>query len=196
MTPYTRLLPASGKTSRMTKTSLKIISIVFGVVTVYFTISLIPDKTKKKFIALDKQYTFTKEINIYEKFKTNFESAYRVLFSFKNVNDSLLPIKKNLEILRNGKSIELFGNKNNCFVSKSGAIYELNLKLENVSDNSNLNRFNVRIQEDGLPGPGYELLIVREYKWVFWTIDGLIILITLITGYFGFRKKASRSQRV
>jgi len=69
---------------------------------------------------------------------------------------------------------------------------ELKLKLENANGNSNPNKFNVRIQEDGLPGPTYELLIEREYKWVLWTIDGIIILIALITGYFGFRKKASR----
>ena len=173
----------------MTKTSSKIISLIFGVIAIYFTISLIPDKTKKKFTALDKQYSFTKEISITEKFKTDFNSAYSIWFDFENTNDSMLPIKKNLEVLRNGKSVELYGNKNNCFESKSGVTYELKLKLENANDNTNLNKFNVRIQEDGLPGPTYELLIEREYKWLLWTIDGVIILIMLITGYFGFRAK-------
>ena len=165
-------------------------------ISIYFTISLIPDKTKKEFTALDKQYSFTEEISISEKFKTDFDSAYRIWFDFENANDSLLPIKRNLEVLRNGKSVELYGNKNNCFESKSGATYELKLKLENANGNSNPNKFNVRIQEDGLPGPTYELLIEREYKWLLWTIDGVIILIALITGYFGFRKKASRQHRL
>jgi len=176
----------------MIKTLLKTLSIIVGVIAIYFTVNLIPDKTKKKFTALDKQYSFTKEISISEKFITDFDSAYRILLDFENTNDSLLPIKKNLKVLLNGKFVELYGNKNNCFVSKSGATYHLKLKLENANGNSILNRFNIRIQEDGLPGPTYELLIEREYKWVLWIIDGLIILIALITGYFGFRKKASR----
>jgi hypothetical protein len=46
--------------------------------------------------------------------------------------------------------------------------------------------------EVDVPGPTYELMFERDYKWVFWIIDGLIIFIALITGYFGFRKKASR----
>jgi hypothetical protein len=171
----------------MTINSSKIISVVLGIIAIYYTITLIPDKTKKKFIALDKQYSFTKEISVSEKFETDFDSAYKVLLDFENANDSSLPIKKNLQVLRNGKPVELYGN--NSFVSKSGASYELKLILENTNDNSNPNRFNVRIQENGLPGPTYELLIEREYKWVLWTIDGLIILIALITGYFGFRKK-------
>jgi hypothetical protein len=176
----------------MTKTSLKIISIIFGVITIYFTINLIPDKTKKKFTALDKQYSFTNEISISEKFKTDFYSVYKIVFSFENANDSLLPIKKNLQILRNGKPVELYGDKNNYFESKSGATYELNLKLESAKGNLNKNKFHIKIMEDGLPGPIYEMMFEREYKWVYWTIDGLIILIALITGYFGFRKKASR----
>ncbi len=176
----------------MTKTSLKIISIIFGVIAIYYTVNLIPDKTKKKFTALDKEYSFTKEIRITEEFKTGFESVYRIWFSFENTNDSLLPIKKNLQILRNGKPVELYGNKNNCFGSESEATYELNLELENAKGNSNLNKFNIEIREDGFPGPIYELMFEREYKWMFWTIDGFIIFIALITGYFGYRKKASR----
>ncbi|NRD24967.1 hypothetical protein HNV10_17080 [Winogradskyella litoriviva] len=173
----------------MTKTSSKIISIIFGVIAIYFTLNLIPDKTKKEFTALDKQYSFTEEITISEKFKTDFDSAYRIWFSFENSSDSLLPIKKNLKVLRNGKPVELYGDKNNCFVSKSGATYELNIKLENAEGNSNLNKINIKINEDGLPGPTYELYFEREYKWLFWTIDGILIFIALITGYFGFRKK-------
>ncbi|AUC75227.1 hypothetical protein [Olleya sp. Bg11-27] len=176
----------------MTKTSSKIISIIFGVIAIYFTVNLIPDKTKKKFTALDKQYSFTKEISISEKFKTDFDSAYRIWLNFDNTNDSLLPIKKHLEVLRNGKPIELYGDRNNSFVSESGTKYELKLKLENADGNSSLNKLNIIIAEDNLPGPTYELYFEREYKWVFWTIDGIIISIALITGYFGFRKKASR----
>lgn len=176
----------------MTKPSSKIISLIFGVFAIYLTINLIPDKTKKKFTALDKQYSFTKNIHISEKFETDFESAYRILLSFENINDSLLPVKKKLEVLRNGKPVELYGNKNNCFVSKSGAQYKLKLDLENAKTNSNLNKFNLIITEDNMPGPTYELYFEREYKWLYWSIDGLIILIALIAGYFGFRQKASR----
>lgn len=176
----------------MTKKTSKTISIIFGIFAIYLTINLIPDKTKKKFIALDKQYSFTQSINISEKFETDFESAYRIFFDFDNINDSLLSIKKKLEVLRNGRPIELYGNRNNCFVSKSEAKYELNLELENVKNNSKLNKFNLIITEDNMPGPKYELYFEREYKWVSWTFNGLIILITLIAGYFGFRKKASR----
>lgn len=176
----------------MTKTSSKIISVIFGVIAIYFTISLIPDNTKKKFTALDKQYSFTEEINISEKFKTDFDSAYRIWFDFDNPNDSSFPIKRDLEVLRNGKPVELYGNKNNRFESESGATYELKLKLENTSGNSNPKKINIRIQEDGLPGPTYEMLIERKYKWVLWIVDAVIILIALVTGYFGFRKKASR----
>ena len=176
----------------MTKTSSKITSIILGVIAIYFTIKLIPDGTKKNFTALDKHYSFANEISISEKFKTDFYSVYRIVFSFENINDSLLPIKKNLEVFRNGKPVELYGNKSNCFESKSGATYELNLKLENAKGNSNENKFNVKIVEDGLPGPIYEMMFEREYKWVYWLIDGLIIFIALISGYFGFRKKASR----
>ncbi len=179
----------------MTKTSLKIISVVFGIIAIYFTINLIPDKTKKKFIALEKQYYFTKEISVSEKFTTDFESAYRVLFRFEHSNDSMIPIKKNLEILRKGKPIELYGDKNNCFVSKSGATYQLNLKLANANANfSNQNRFKIIIQEDGLPGPIYELMFERDYKWLFWIINGVIILISLITGYFGFRNRTENKE--
>ena len=77
----------------MTKILLKTLSIIVGVIAIYFTVNLIPDKTKKKFIALDNQYSFTKEISVSEKFITDFESAYRILFDFENTNDSLLPIK-------------------------------------------------------------------------------------------------------
>ena len=173
----------------MKRKSLKITSIIFGIIFIYFTINLIPDKTKKKFTALEKEYTFTNETHITEKFETDFESAYRILFNFENINDSLIPKKKNLEILRNGKPVELYEDKNNCFVSEAGVEYELNLILENAKGNTNLNKFKIIIAEDNLPGPTYELLIEREYKWVFWTIDGIIFLIALISGYFGFRKK-------
>ena len=173
----------------MTRKSLKIISIIFVIISIYYTINLIPDKTKKKFTALRKEYTFTKQTNITEKFETDYESAYRILFDFDYINDSLIPKKKNLKILRNGKPVELYGDKNNCFVSESGAEYELNLVLENAEGNPKLNKFSIIIAEDNLPGPTYELLIEREYKWIFWTVDGIIFLIALITGYFGFRKK-------
>ncbi len=174
----------------MTKNSLKVISIIFGIFAIHFTINLIPDKTKKTFTALDKNYSFKNEISVSEDFETDFESAYRIVFNFENTKDSLLPIKKKLEVLRNGKLVELYGNRNNRFVSKSGATYKLNLELENR--NSSLNKFNIIIYEDSMPGPTYELLIEREFKWVFWTIDGILILISLIAGYFGFRQKASR----
>ncbi len=176
----------------MTKTPLKIISIIFGVIAIYFTINLIPDKTKKKFTALDKYYSFTKEISISEKFKTDFDSAYKVLVYFENANDSLAPIKKNMKVYRNGEAVELYGNENNHFVSKSGATYELKLELEGAKGNLTKNEIQIKIVEDNLSGPTYELLIEREYKWLLWTIDGLIILIALITGYFGFKKKANR----
>ena len=176
----------------MTKFSLKIISIIFGMIAIYFTINLIPDKTKKKFTALDKNYSFTNEISISEKFVTDFDSSYCISILTERTSDSMFQMKKKIKVLRNGKSVELYGNENNCFVSESGTKYELNVELENADGNSSLNKFNIKIREDNLPGPTYELLIEREYKWVLWTIDGITILIALIIGYFAFRKKASR----
>ena len=173
----------------MTKTSSKITSIIFGIIAIYFTISLIPNKNEKKLSAFNKEFPFEKQIKISEKFITDFESSYNIGFSLENPNpykkiDSMLPIKTELEVLYKGKPIELFGN--NSFVSKSGAEYELNLNLTNA--NSKPNKLIVGIQVD-VPGPIYELMFEREYKWVFWTLNGIIILIALIAGYFGFRKK-------
>ncbi|MCK8482326.1 hypothetical protein [Psychroserpens algicola] len=176
----------------MTKTSLKIISIIFGVIAIYFCITLIHDRTKKQLTAFNKEFSFEKKINISEKFTTDFESSYHVGFSLENPShykniDSILPIETELEILHNGKPIELFGN--NSFMSKAGTEYELKLNLINA--NSKPNKLRVGIEVD-VPSPIYELMFEREYKWVYWTIDGIIFLIALITGYFGFQKKASR----
>jgi hypothetical protein len=176
----------------MRKKSSKIISIIFAAIAIYFTISLIPDKTEKKLTAFSKEFPFEKQISISEKFITDFESSYNIGFSLENPNpykeiDSMLPIKTELAVLHKGKPIELFGN--NSFASKSGAEYELKLNLINA--NSKPNKLMVGIEVD-VPGPTYELMFERDYKWVFWIIDGLIIFIALITGYFGFRKKASR----
>lgn len=153
----------------MTKTSSKIISVIFGIIAIYFTINLTPDKTKKKFIALENQYSFIKEIKISEKFITDFESSYIISFrlennALNNLMDSINPRITNLQVLYKNKPVELYGN--NCFTSKSGAEYELNLKLVNA--NSKRSIINIRINENNLPGPTYELLIEREFKWVFW----------------------------
>ena len=174
----------------MTKNSSKILSIIFGIIAIYYTITLIPDKSKKELSAFNKEFPFEKQISISEKFTTDFESSYNVGMSLENPNpykeeiDSMLPIKKDLKIFQNGKPIEIYGN--NSFSSKSGTEYEL--KLNFINANSKPNKLRIGIQVD-VPGPTYELLIEREYKWVFWIIDGIIILIALVAGYFGFRKK-------
>lgn len=173
----------------MTKTTSKIVSVIFGLFAIYIAVNLISDKTKKKFTALDKHYSFTKSIRISEKFETDFTSVYSIIFSFEKSNETLVPIKKKLEVYSNGKPIELYGNKNNYFETKAGAEYELNLELENTKDNFSLNTFNLSIIEDGLPGPIYQLYFEREYKWVSWFFEGFIILIAVIFGFFGFRKK-------
>ena len=190
----------------MTKISLKAISFIFGIIAIYFTISLIPDRTKKTLTSLNKEYVFTEQINISEKFTTDFDSSYGIHLKFLNSNhngftDTILPIKIDLKVLLNNKPIELFGDYKNgylmsngnaqltSFMSKKNKEYEIIL---NLKDNIlNQKKVILDITTD-VPGPSYELLIEREFKWVFWIIDGLIILITLIVGHFGFRKKASR----
>ncbi|PPK95735.1 hypothetical protein LY01_01328 [Nonlabens xylanidelens] len=173
----------------MTRTSSKIISIIFGVIAIYCTITLIPDKANRKLTAFNEKFSFEKEINISEKFSTDFESSYKIGISLDNPNSykevhSMIPMETNLEILHKGKPIEVY--ENNSFLSKSDTEYELKLKFVNA--NAKPNKLKIVIQVD-VPGPSYDLLIEREYKWVFWIINGIILLIALITGYFGFRKK-------
>ncbi len=172
----------------MSKKILKTIAIILSLISIYWTIELIPDRTNRNFIALNEQYSFQKELEISEKFITDFKSSYIINFSFENPRpyeniDSLSPIEYDIKIFRNNKPIEIF--ENNSFLSTRGEEYELKMKLINA--NSKPNTLNVGIQTN-VPGPAYELLFEREFKWVFWTINGFIMLIALICIYFGFRK--------
>jgi hypothetical protein len=189
----------------MTKTSLKIISIIFGVIAIYSTIQLIPDRRQKTLTAFNKEYQFTESIHISEKFTTDFESSYGIHLNLLNSNhkgivDTILPMKIDLKILKNGKPVELYGDYKNgylmfngnaqltSFMPEENTEYELKLDLE---DNNLIRKIKINIATD-VPGPSYDLLFEREFKWIDWTISGLAIFIALITGYFGFRKKASR----
>ena len=190
----------------MTKNSSKIISIIFGVIAIYYTISLIPNGTKKDLTSLNKEYEFTEQIKISEKFTTDFDSSYGIHLEFLNSNhsgtvDTILPIKIDLKILENNKPIELYGDYKNgylmvnnnaqlsSFLSEENTEYEIKLDLKD--NNLIQKRIKLDITTD-VPGPSYELMFDRDFKWVYWTIDGIIISIALITGYFGFLKKASR----
>ncbi len=173
----------------MSKGTLKIISIILGLISIYWMIQLIPDKTNRSLIALSEQYPFQKELHISEKFKTDFNSSYEVNYSLENSNpydniDSLRPVDIDIKIFRNNKPIEVF--ENNSFLSDRGEEYEL--KLTFINANAEPNVLNVGIQTN-VPGPTYEMLIEREFEWIFWIINGIIMLIALIIGYFGFRKK-------
>lgn len=179
------------KINPLAKTSYKILSIILGIIAINLTITLIPDKTKKKTVAFSKEFPFQKKISISEKFTTDFESSYGIQFSLEDPNpypekDSLLPIKTNLEILLKEKPVAFYIN--HSFESKAGAEYELKMNFINKNSKPNILRLEVLVD---VPGPSYELLVEREYKWIFWVFDALLVLIALITGYFGFRKKAS-----
>jgi hypothetical protein len=187
----------------MTKTSSKIISIIFGVIAIYFTIKLIPDGTKKNLTSLNKEYEFTEQIKISEKLTTDFDSSYGIHLEFLNSNysgftDTILPIKIDLKILENNKPIELYGDYKNgylmvnnnaqlsSFLSKENTEYEIKLDLKDNDQTRKKIKLDITTN---VPGPSYELMFERDFKWVYWTIDGIIILIALIIGYFGFRKK-------
>ncbi|CAL2101682.1 conserved protein of unknown function [Tenacibaculum sp. 190130A14a] len=173
----------------MSKRILKTIFIILSSISIYWTIELIPDRTNRNLTAFNQQYPFENELEISEKFTTDFKSSYEISFNledprpYENI-DSLRPIEFNIKIFRNNKPIEVF--ENNSFLSKRGEEYELQLKFVNA--NSKPNILNVSIQTN-VPGPTYELLIEREFEWIFWIINGIIMLIALICGYFGFRKK-------
>lgn len=190
----------------MTQTSSKIISIIFGVIAIYFTIQLIPDKSDRTETALNKEYSFKEKINISEKFTPDFESSYGIHMKLVNSNhngivDIILPIEIDLKILEKGKPIELYGDYENgylivngnaqlsSFLTKENTEYELKLNIKD--NNPEKKKIKINIATD-VPAPSYDLMIEREFKWVSWTIDGIVIGIALIAGYFGFRKKASR----
>lgn len=187
----------------MIKTSSKIISIIFGVIAIYFTVQLIPDKSQRTLTALNKEYSFIEKINVSEKFITDFESSYGVHMKLMNSThkgtvDTILPIEIELKILENGKPIELYGDYENgylmdngnaqlsSFLTKENTEYELKLNIKDNNPEKKKIKINIAVD---VPAPSYDLMTEKDFKWVFWTIDGIIILITLIAGYFGFRKK-------
>jgi hypothetical protein len=172
----------------MSKLILKMVSIFLGLISIYWAIELIPDRSNRSLTAFSQQYPFKKEIEISEKFITDFDSSYEIGFSLDNPRpyediDSLQPIEFKINILKHNKPIEVF--ENNSFLSKRGAEYELQIKFVNA--NSKPNILNVGIRTN-VPGPTYELFIEREFEWIFWIINGVIMLIALVCGYFGFIK--------
>ena len=190
----------------MTKKTLKIISMIFGLIAIYNTINLILDKTEKKQTSLSKEYELSKNNKISEKFVTDFESSYGIHMElmdtkFTGLGKTILPIDIELNLYQDNKPVELFGDYkqgyliiNNTaqltsFMSNSGTEYELKISLSNNKTKAERIRLDI---SPNVPGPSYAMLIEREFKWVFWCINGLIILIALITGYFGFRRKSSR----
>ncbi len=179
---------------------------MFGLIAIYFTAKLIPDKSQRTETALNKEYSFTGKINVSEKFTTDFESSYGIDMQLVNANhngiaDTILPMEFDIKILEKGKPIELYGDYENgylmvngnaqltSFLTKENTEYELKLNIKD--NNSEKKKIKINIATN-VPAPSYELMFEREFKWVSWTIDGIIIGIALITGYFGFRKKASR----
>jgi hypothetical protein len=177
----------------MIRNLLKVIAVILGLISLSMAIDLIPDRTDRNLIALTKHYPFEKKLEISENFTTDFESSYEISYSLKNPKpykeiDSLRPYEVKIEIFKKNKPIKIF--ENNSFMSESGQEYEL--KLNFVNANSKPNTLNVGIQSN-VPGPAYELLIEREYEWIFWIISGIIFLLALISGYFGFKKQPSNN---
>jgi hypothetical protein len=190
----------------MTENFFKIICIVFGVIAIYYTIHLIPDRTERSLTAFNKEYQFNESINISEKFVTDFDSSYGIDMELINSNhhgiiDTVLPLEIDLKILENGKPVELYGDYKSgylmvdgnaqlsSFLTKENTEYEIKL---NLKDN-NLNQKKIKLYIGvNVPGPSYDLMFESDFKWVSWTINGFIILIAVATGYYGFRKKASR----
>ncbi|XLS27989.1 hypothetical protein ACJD0Z_12355 [Flavobacteriaceae bacterium M23B6Z8] len=180
---------ASKLIQTMSKRILKIISIILGLISIYWTIELIPDRTNRNLTALSEQYSFQRQLEISEKFTTDFKSSYEINLSLENPRpyenvDSLRQIEFDIKIFRNNQPIEVF--ENNSFLSKRGEEYKLQIKFVNA--NSKPNILNVVIQTN-VPGPTYELLIEKEFEWIFWIINAVTMLIALICGYYGFRKK-------
>ncbi|MBC2844780.1 hypothetical protein [Winogradskyella flava] len=176
----------------MTKTVLKIITIALGLLAIKMAINLFPDKTDRSVIAFCEGFPFEKELNISETFTTDFESYYTIGYSLEHPRsydniDSLQPIQTNFEILHNNKPIEIF--KDDSFFTEANAEYQLNFKF--VNSNSKQNTINICIQTE-LPGPSYTSLFEREFKWVSWMINGIVLLIAIIAGYLGFKRTHKR----
>lgn len=177
----------------MKRNIFKVISLILGYISITTAIDLIPNRTHRDLIALNKSYTFEKKLQVSERFTTDFETSYEISYTLKKPKpyaeiDSVKPYEFKVEILKNNKPIKIFDN--NSFLSESGQEYELKLKFINA--NSKPNSLNIGI-ETNVPGPTYELLIEREYEWIFWIISGIIMLIALIFGYFGFKNKPSNN---
>lgn len=175
----------------MSKALLKILFLFLALISIFWTIELVPDRTNRRMMALSLQEPFQKELVINQKFITDFKSSYKIGFSLENPEpyntiDSLQPLQLEYEILHKGKSIDILDN--NSFLSKRYGEYELRLKFINANSYPNILR--IGIQTD-VPGPSYDILIEEEFEWIFWIINGIVMLIALICGYFGFKKNTN-----
>ncbi|MCK8521524.1 hypothetical protein M0D21_08090 [Aquimarina sp. D1M17] len=185
----------------------KIISILFGILAIYLITEFLLDKSDKRLRSFDKTYVLKESLIISDKFKTDFKSSYGIRLdllngNYKGMADTIFPLEIDLKILKNGKEIELFGdykksyfiNNNEAqlasFMSKKNAEYEIEMNIHDAEIERNTKELKLYI-ETNVPAPSYELYFDREFKWVYQIITGIVILISLITGYFGFRKKAS-----
>jgi len=183
----------------------QIIAIVFGILSVYLITELLEDKSAKMVRSLEERYLLKDSLTLSETFKTDFKSSYGIRLEllnekYRGIADTVFPLEIDLAILKNGKDIALYGNykksyliHNNVaqlssFISEKNVEYELIMSIHDAAIEKTGKELNVYIETD-VPAPSYELYFYREYKWVYQIITGITILITLITAYFGFRKK-------
>ena len=161
---------------------------------------------QRKQTSLNKEYDLSKGISISEKFITDFESSYGIHVEFLDTEftdfeETTLPINIELKLYQNNLPVELFGDyrhgylisNNNAqltsFISKADTEYKLKINLSN--NQTNAKRIRLDISPD-VPGPSYALLFEREFKRMFWCVNGIIVLIVLVAGYFGFKRETSR----
>ena len=174
--------------NHVSKRAIKITSILLVLLVIKLVFYFFSDKTERRTIAFCEEFSFQKKLNISEKFITDFDSYYTINYSLEHIDlydylDSIQPTKISIEILHNNEPLEIFdGNK---FLSEAEAEYQLNLKFVNA--NSKPNTFRICIQTE-MPEPSYELMFEKEFKWLAWVIISLLILITIVLGYFGFQK--------
>lgn len=163
------------------------VSLFLGMISIYWTIELIRDRTDRKITALERQYPFEKDIEVMERFTTDFDYRYHLSYrlqepgTFKNP-DTVQPAFLEFELWNEDKLIEI--DEGYGFQAKSGMEYEMKLRFVNANVRPNL--LFLVIEPSG-PGPSYELLLDREYKWVYWIIIGMLMLITVALGYYGYK---------
>lgn len=180
----------------MNKTLLKIISIVFSFLSLVLLYDLIQPK-KHSTTAIKKEIELSK--NLSEKFETDFDYAYVLILTLKTDEINFNENKFDIELKKNGigfvDTLKLIPNDINnyevrqYFTAKSGDEFELVIK---ELDKSLIGvKANLNVDVTGA-GPSIGLAFERYFRPYFWILLGLLILITILTGIYGFKKITSR----